>query len=160
MGDVMGHYPIFPEGHRYKIAPKKLVLRHYPFRNKEQAEKKMKFRVRGRTMTNEDKPSLDHHERNILKTDYTKKVDHKLLSEYEEDSVWNYKIKYHPFTSATPPKREDVFSEDGSLKNKPKSTLDYRLELIKKNEEFNEFRKNSTVAKRTKRFISKKFSKR
>jgi len=156
IGDAMGHYPIFPEMYKYKISPQKLILRHYPLRSKELAEKKMKYRVRGRSMTDESKPPFDYHERNILKTDYAKKVDHQLLTKYGQDDTWDYEIKYYPFTSKNPPKKNEIFTENGSLKNRPKTLLDYRIEVIKKTVQLNEIRAHSTIAYRIKRFIRRR----
>ncbi len=41
-----GHYPIFPDGHSYKIYPNKFVLRHYKFRSNEQAKKMLLDRIK------------------------------------------------------------------------------------------------------------------
>jgi len=135
IGDAGGHYPIFPSGLKYKITTKKFVLRHYPFRSKKQAEIKMKYRVRGREKTKNDL-ALDGHEQKILNQDFTKKFDHNLLSKYQEDGKWEYKIKIFPFADPHPPRKEDLFTEDGDLKERPKTNLEYKLLL---NEERNRF---------------------
>jgi len=128
IGDVDGHYPIFPEGNGYKIAPNKLVLRHYTFRSKEQAEKKMLAVVRGISDNKKDK-KINLHIKRVLKSDYTKKFDHKLLTKYEEDDNWVHEIKLCPWAWKNPPKRDDLFTKDGKLIDLPKTVTDYRLLL-------------------------------
>jgi len=75
------HYPIFPDGKRYKILPRKFVLRHYPFRNNKQIEKKIMNKTRGVNYS-ESKEGLADYSRKILKhkNDVTKIVNHKLLT--------------------------------------------------------------------------------
>jgi len=138
MGYAGGHYPIFPEGLEYKIYPKKFVMRHYKFRSKEQAEKKMVGTIRGsafdKTRSSNDKDDeiktgINKHLKNILKQDFTRKVDHKLLTKYNEDGKWDYKIKYHPYMDEIPLKREEIFTEDGKLKIKQKNVWELHMEL-------------------------------
>ncbi len=139
MGYAGGHYPIFPEGLTYKIHPKKFVMRHYKFRNKEQAEQKMRGTIRGTTYDkakskeNKDvdiiKTGLNKHITNILKQDYTSKVDHKLLTKYDEDGKWNYTIKFHPYMDEIPPKRVEIFTQDGKLKVRQKNVWELHMEL-------------------------------
>ena len=134
IGDAGGHYPIFPSGLKYKISPKKFVLRHYPFRSKEQAEVKMKYRVRGREKTND--LALDGHEQKILNQDFSKKFDHNLLYKYQDDKKWEYTIKISPFANPNPPRKEDLFTEDGDLKERPKTNWEYKLLLNKEKNRF------------------------
>jgi len=129
IGDVDGHYPIFPEGDGYKIAPNKLVLRHYTFRSQEQAEKKMSDRVRGTGTQKENKRIMNRHYKVTLKQNYSDKIDHKKLTKYLEDDNWDPEIKLCLFAWKNPPKREDIFSDDGELKIKQKTPLEYRIEL-------------------------------
>jgi len=138
MGYAGGHYPIFPEELSYKINPKKFVMRHYKFRNKEQAEKKMAGTIRGsiyeKTKSShykddEIKTGINKHLKNILKQDFTHKVDHKLLTKYNEDGKWDYKIKYHPYMDEIPPQKEELFTEDGKLKVKQKNVWELHMEL-------------------------------
>jgi len=135
IGDKMGHLPIFPDGLKYNISPQKFVLRHYPFRSKKQAETKMKNRIRGREKST-SKLALDQHEKNILNLDYSKKFDHNLITKYNEDGKWEYKIKLCPYTHPNPPRKEDIFTKDGELKEKPLSNMEYRLLLLKERNRF------------------------
>ena len=133
IGDVGGHYPIFPEGLKYKIFPKKFIMRHYPSRTKEQAEKKISNAIRGRGQVSKGQLPLDDHQKKILKPEFTKKVDHRLLIKYEENNKWNFKMKYHPFeVYMGGPKRNEIFSDDGTLKVKPRTVYDYKLLLDEK----------------------------
>ncbi len=136
MGSAGGHYPIFPEGHLYKIHPKKFVMRHYKFRSKEQAEKKMSDTIRGtaydklsNNKKKEIKTGLNKHLKNILNQDFTRKIDHNLLTKYNEDGKWNYKIKYHTYMDEIPPKKEELFTDDGHLKIKQKNVWELHMEL-------------------------------
>jgi len=135
IGDAGGHYPIFPSGLKYKISPKKFVLRHYPFRSKKQAELKIKYRVRGREKNKNDS-ALDGHEQKILNQDFSKKFAHNLLYKYRDHSNWEYKIKFCPFADPNPPRKENLFTKDGFLKEKPKTNWEYKLLLYKEKNRF------------------------
>jgi len=154
IGDAEGHFPIFPEGDCYKIAPNKLVLRHYTFRSKEQAEKKMSATVRGISDNKIDR-KLNRHVKRVLKKDYTKKFDHKLLTKYEEDGNWNHEIKLCPFAWEDPPKRDDIFTKDGKLKEMPKSVTDYRLLLDEEKDKIS----MSSLLFKTARYIKRNLEK-
>ena len=130
--DAEGHYPIFPLASGYKIYPKKFVLRHYTFRSKEQAEKKMADRTRGLHTEANNKPLLDLHIKKVIEQDFSRKIDHNLLTKYNEDRKWNYEIKYCPYAWDNPPKKEDIFSKDGSLNDKPKTVNEYKRLLAQK----------------------------
>ena len=142
IGYAGGHYPIFPEGYLYKIYPKKFAMRHYKFRSKKQAEKKMFSTIRGTQYekskgsgkkTNESKDyvksGLGKYHSHILKQDYTRKMDHKLLTKYNEDGNWDYKLKYHPFIEEIDLRKEEIFTEDGKLKLKQKNAWELHMEL-------------------------------
>jgi len=115
-----GHVPIFPEGKKYEIYPQKLVLRHYRFRSTEHAEQKMRERIERRSKT-ERQMGWHVHLDVIAEQDFTKKVDHNLLTKYEEDNSWNCEVKYSPFLPSNYQinSRQDIFSEDGFLKKRP-----------------------------------------
>jgi len=138
IGSEGGHYPIFPEGHQYRIYPKKFVARHYSFRNKIQAEKKMEAHKKRAVKDAEGTPVLNEHLKKILQHNFSSKIDHKLLTKYNEDGKWNLKIKFCPFTSPNPPKKEDVFSDDGSLRKKQKNVDEYKMTIIRKNREISQ----------------------
>jgi len=125
MGMPGGHYPIFPKLYPYKISPTKGILRHYPFRSKEQAIKKMQNVLRS---PNGTKKPFGSYAR-AIKNDYTQKIDNKILTKYNDDNVWNYKIKFNPYSWKNPPKKEDVFTEDGFLRN-PQKTLSQSMRML------------------------------
>jgi len=132
IGDVVGHYPIFPGEYRYKIFPKKFLFRHYTFRSEEQAKKKMETKLRGRGNVKKDQLPLHDRHKKILKQNFSKKINHNLLTKYNEDGKWNLEIKFNPYDIESPPKRQELFSEDGTLKVKQKSVYEYRLLLSEK----------------------------
>jgi len=132
IGDAEGHYPIFPLASGYKIYAKKFVLRHYTFRSKEQAEKKMKQRIRHRGNTSKGQLPLDLHEQKILAQDFSTTYDHKLITKYEDDGNWNYEIVLYPFGNPNPPKKEDIFTDTGELKQKLKTVNEYKRLLEQK----------------------------
>jgi len=121
-----GHYPVFPGGTGYKIYSKKFVLRHYPFRSKEQAKKKISGRLRGINLKQDKKEANRLLGKPNLNTDFSKTFDHHLLSMYEEDGNWNHEIKLIPYANPEPPKREDIFTNEGKLKEIPKTPLEYK----------------------------------
>ena len=121
-----GHYPVFPGGTGYKIYSKKFVLRHYSFRSKEQAKKKISGRLRGINLKQDKKEANRLLGKSNLNTDFSKTFDHHLLSKYEEDGNWNHEIKLIPYANPKPPKREDIFTNEGKLKEIPKTPLEYK----------------------------------
>lgn len=130
--DVAGHYPIFPDGHKYKIWPKKLVFRHYPFTSNHQAKKKVKDFVRGMGNNLEKNEAVNIHVKKLLKEDPSKKIVHQLLTKYMDDLKWNYEIKFSPYDTDTPPKRDEIFTKEGYLKVPQKTIYEYRLLLNEK----------------------------
>jgi len=99
-----GHYPIFPNGEKYIIYPRKFVMRHYTFRSKEQAGKKMQDRI-NKNIEEKSKEGLTQHLKNALNHGLTKYVDHRLLTKYNEDNHWNLERKYVPFVVDHPKKK-------------------------------------------------------
>ena len=140
IGDVAGHYPIFPNGKGYKISPKKFVMRHYPFRTKDQSKKKVDDRIRGTTAKSKDGRPLNSHYKKILNQDITFGINHTKLTKYEEDGNWNYEIKYAPHETIIPPKKEDLFTNEGSLKEKPASILELKYAITEKNKQLRKYR--------------------
>ena len=49
---------------------------------------------------------------------------------------WEYKIKISPFASPNPSRKEDLFTADGDLKERPKTNLEYKLLLNKERNRF------------------------
>jgi len=113
--DALGHYPIFPEEYSYKISDRKFVLRHYRFRNKQQAIKNNKERLERTEKRPEIKLGQLVHYKKISEKKYFEEIEHKILNRYLEDNVWKYKKKFTPFVISTLPKRGQVFSKDGKL---------------------------------------------
>jgi len=159
IGTAGGHWPIFPEDLKYKILPRKFVMRHYTFRSKEQAYKKMEDRKRGTTFE-QNKAGVNTHIKNILKQDYSRKFDHKLLTKYNEDDNWNYEIIFRPYMDTIPPKRKEIFTEEGKLKIKQRNLWDYHMELQSAQIKLNELRTLRGFLKVAKKaFFKKKKSK-
>jgi 2-polyprenyl-3-methyl-5-hydroxy-6-metoxy-1,4-benzoquinol methylase len=112
-----GHCPIFPSDLKYKIYPKKFVLRHYNFRNKEQAQQKMNDRVSRKVNPISKGKQIGHIER-TLKFEYADPVDINLLSEYDPELPWNIEKKFSPYIDEHP-SAKDLFSEEGYLNWEP-----------------------------------------
>jgi len=123
-GVTAGHYPIFPENHPYKIYPKKFNLRHYKYRSIEQTTKKIKDRLRG--FDDLKNPLACGLYKKALETNFTKPISHKKLTKYDEDNIWDFNIKNVPYSWLNPPKKEEVFTSEGFLKNPIMTTLEYQ----------------------------------
>jgi len=122
------HFPILPDDVRYKIYPKKFVMRHYQFTSEKQALKKIEDRTRG-TNYEKTKKGLNYHYKNLVEHDCSKRMDHKLLTKYNEDGIWNYDLKFHPYMDSLPWKKDDIFSKDGKLKIKFKTRWELEMQL-------------------------------
>ena len=109
--DTLSHFPIFPEGYLYKIPERKFILRHYRFRNREQAIRNNTERLERIKNTPELKIGLMTQYDRISKQNYFEEVDHNILNKYLEDNNWNYDIKYRPFVYAHK-SRNHFFSDD------------------------------------------------
>ncbi|MCH7940588.1 MAG: hypothetical protein IH842_01255, partial [Thaumarchaeota archaeon] len=48
------------------------------------------------------------------------------------DLKWNYEIKFSPYDTDTPPKRDEIFTKEGYLKVPQKTIYEYRLLLNEK----------------------------
>jgi len=115
-----GHYPIFPDGLKYRIYPEKFVCRHYRFRNQKQAEKKMKERIERTKNIVDIKIGWHSHLRKIVDEKNTLIVEHTLLNRYNKNNEWNNEKKFSYFKKDHK-KREELFSDDGILLKKHKS---------------------------------------
>lgn len=149
-----GHYPVFPDEYCYKIYPKKFVLRHYGFRGEEQVKKKLKGKTRGIDYR-KTKEGLAEYTLNMLKGDYGKKVDHNLLTKYEENEKWNLEFKDKKQNAQ---RKEEIFSKDGKLliPHKTHRELQIQLWYLQKN---NFAIKFLSKVSRTKKSIQKKLKK-
>jgi len=126
-----GHMPVFPYDQKYVVSPRKMVIRHYRFRSALQAEKRMKERLSRINGTAEFRIGWHVHYDKIKKENFSKKIDHNILTKYFEDNQWNLRTKFK-IHNTLHPKREDIFSEDGSLKIRPKSIAE--LHVVIKNQ--------------------------
>jgi len=124
-----GNNPIFPEYQKYKIHPKKFVLRHYRFRSIEQSNKKI-FEVVSRTKgTTEGELGTHRHYEMIAGKKPSFIVDHSILTKYNDDDNWNLERKYFPYIQKIHKKNEELFNDDGSLKNEIKDVVELRLDI-------------------------------
>lgn len=114
LGGEGGHVPIFPKGVQYKIFPKKFAHRHYPYRSKFQAEKKVKAIEERILSLPQNTPTTERFQK-VLQHNFSERVDHMLLTKYHEDNHWCLERKYTPFVIPNQPKREDIFSSNGFL---------------------------------------------
>lgn len=130
--DGGGHIPIFPEGHKYKIYPQKCVIRHYMYRSKEQAEKRLASRIKRTQDTPETKAGMKNiHYKKISERKFPPIYDHKILTKYEEDNNWIIKPKDLDPKKLHHKKRDEVFSEDGKLLVEYPTVAELRLRIQK-----------------------------
>jgi len=124
------HLPVFPEEITYKIYPKKFPIRHYPYRSKEQVEKKIKGKIRG-IDNSKSNIGLPGYTLNLLKhrNEVNKKIDHTILTKYNYDNIWNHKVAFQILGSSNPPKQEEIFSKDGKLRWEIKTINQMKIEL-------------------------------
>jgi len=144
--DAGGHIPIFPRNIKYKIANRKFVHRHYRYRNKQQAIKNNLDRLNRLKGSTEGKLGWNAHWKTIAERGGPSVVDHKLLTKYLEDNNWNHELKYYPYADGIPPKKNDVFDQDGDLKEEFPTLWEVRVrsrEAIKE--------KDSIISKQQKR---------
>jgi len=145
------HYPYFPEGVGYKIYPKKFVMRHYPFRDKQQAERKAKERARGRENSKSSNKPVNLHYQAIQKQLSQIKISHEKLPKYNDDGEWNLERIHCPFTGYNAPTRSELFTDDGKIKIKKLSTGDYKTLVGQK--------ESRMIALKILRLIKRKLSK-
>jgi glycosyltransferase involved in cell wall biosynthesis len=110
-GESGGHYPIFPSGTKAKVSPRKLVMRHYPFRSPQQAMRKV-FKERLSRYAQEELAKGWHVQYRHFKDDpgfFV--VDSGLLSEYDETGNWDMAQRFRLGPSWKSPSREELFSE-------------------------------------------------
>lgn len=154
VSDAHGHYPVFPPGINYNISPRKFVLRHYPLRSKEQAERKIRERVQGITEKERNRPAENFE---ITKADkrHSNKTSTQLLTKYTEDGNWNYDLKYCPLLTENPPLKEDLFTSDGKLRNPPKSRneLEHEIKKMYSQKEFRLRKKINSLKNNLKKFL-------
>ena len=112
-----GHIPVFPSDLKYKVWPKKFVLRHYQFRDKIQALKRINERIERISETPELKTGWHVHYNEIKNYSFSDPVDHSILQKYEGDNNWNleYKFSFNPTTK----EMKFVIPEDGVIKPPP-----------------------------------------
>lgn len=129
IGDTAGHFPIYPEEYQYKIFDKKFVLRHFPYRNEKQAKKKVYAVTRGPKDLKKEKVLMSAHNKKIAKIDFSKKVSYAKLTKYNNDGIWNYNIKHIPYITTNPLKRNEIFTDDGYLREPFPTAYEMKLML-------------------------------
>jgi len=144
--DGAGHYPIFPEGYRYKIAPQKFVLRHYRFRNTEQSLRNNQDRLNRIINIPERKIGWYTHFEKISKGNFSDPVDHNLLNEYKNDNDWKIEKKYQPYVMADLPVRSALFNEDGQLAWHRPTSIELRAEIKEKDDKISQLEKLNQIS--------------
>lgn len=134
-----GNFPIFPEGYKYKIFPTKFVCRHYEYRTKEQAKKKLKERLDRLKNMPDMMVGWNLHYQKKIDANFPIETNLKLLSKYNEDNNWNTENKYRYSTSRAPSKT-DLVAEDGTLKMRPPTYNQIRLNFLDQRKRFEELR--------------------
>lgn len=130
-----GHIPVFPEYQKYKIYPKKFVLRHYRFRSIKQVQDKIKSMISRTKDTTEGKLGIHiRYNRIAERKNNSFILDHNKLTKYNNDNKWNYERKFYPYIQKIPRTKDEVFNPDGSLKMKILDIAELRLESKKVNE--------------------------
>ncbi len=122
-----GHYPVFPINYQYKIYPRKMICRHYRFRNLNQASDKIKNRL-GRPKSTDLKLGWHSHIKKIVDEKKPFLLNTDFLTKYNEDDKWN-KEKTFSYFNRTHPKKSDIFSETGMLKHPFPSYNELRLQV-------------------------------
>ena len=142
-----GHIPVFPEHQKYKVYPQKFVARHYRFRSIKQANQKITT-INSRTKdTAEEELGYFQYEK-IAKRENSFIIDHSILTKYNDDNNWNLESKFYPYIGRIHASREQILSEDGSLKLKIQDISELRLEIEQLKKQYSEL---STRFKNTKR---------
>jgi glycosyltransferase involved in cell wall biosynthesis len=119
------HYPLFPPGYRYAIAPEKLVLRHYPYRSLEHGSRKIgnligKFDAH--PVANETWQK--RYRRIQAQGLHLRPTDHRLLVRRRAGEPWNRNRMHGPFVDQQP-RADDLFDADGLLRARPGPQLDW-----------------------------------
>jgi len=135
-----GHIPVFPSDLKYKVWPKKFVLRHYRFRNKIQALKRIKERIERYSETPELKAGWHSHYNKIKNHSFSDPVDHSILQKYEGDNNWNleYKFSFNPDA-----KKNNIVIHEEELINPPPTYHELRVlvnRLRTENQKLNDVR--------------------
>jgi len=161
-----GAFPIFPEVHKYKIFPTKLVCRHYQFRTKEQGMKKIQERLSKLKNMPDMELGINFHYQKRIDSNFQFLVNHNSLLKYNEDNTWNTKNKpkhetYRPsknpedknrYEMYEPPSKTDLVAEDGTLKMRPRTYNEILLDSIDQGERF----KKESICKRRINFQRRK----
>jgi len=93
----------------------------------------------------------------ILSQDFSSKVDPGLLVKYEEDGLWDLQRRYNPFHQTTHIKKEDIFTDDGKLKNRQKSIKEYKLLIRSKNELIKNLRERNKNLRESNKNLKNRF---
>ncbi len=125
--DAHGHFPIFPPHLKYRMSDSKYVLRHYRFRNMNQAKSNNNTRIQRLNGTSLDKINGCRHWKVIAEKGGPEFVDHNLLYKYDEDNQWNHKKIFRPYTFESKT-RQQIF-QDGKPVNQFRTTLEVQARI-------------------------------
>jgi glycosyltransferase involved in cell wall biosynthesis len=108
----LAHFPIFPAATRYRIHPDKQVLRHYPYRDPQQARAKLA------TMASKFgdvlEPWQQRYARLLEQDRCHQPVPAAQLTRYEGDGRWRREPLYTPYVDRQPT-RDELFTPDGRI---------------------------------------------
>jgi len=120
--DAGGHYPVFPQNIRYRISPRKFVLRHYRFRNINQALSNNSARIQRLRETTMEKLGQCIHWKLIDENGGPKIINHELLDKHNEDNQWNHEGTFHPYILKRR-KKNEIFDQNGKLIHLHQTTI-------------------------------------
>jgi len=121
--DAYGHYPIFPQNLNYRISPKKFVLRHYRFRDINQARSNNSSRIQRLSGTALDEIDGCRHWKVIAENGGPRTINHSLLYKYNKDNQWEHERIFQPYTFERKT-REQIFDQNGKLIHPPVTRLE------------------------------------
>jgi glycosyltransferase involved in cell wall biosynthesis len=119
------HYPLFPDGYPYRIGPERLILRHYPYRSPDHAERKIS-NILDKIASSTDGPQTWHSRylRIASGRQHILPTDHRRLTRYQGDDNWIREPRHTPFTDPQPT-AEDLFTDRRFLRHTLSCTIDW-----------------------------------
>ena len=129
--DGGGHYPVFPRKIKPNVSPRKLVMRHYPFRSTQQAVRKV-FIERLPRYAPEERAIRWHSQYDRLEQNAESFVyDSRLLSIYNGTGRWDMTKRVGPSWQKSP-SQESLFGRWSYLRNWARRRLMICLILMAK----------------------------
>ena len=138
--DAGGHYPVFPQNIRYRISPRKFVLRHYRFRNINQALSNNSARIQRLRETTMEKLGQCIHWKLIDENGGPKITNHELLDKYNANYQWNREGVFHPYIVKRR-KKNEIFDQNGKLIQFPPTRLQALAKVKEKQEKIVKLKK-------------------